>query len=252
MPLPNGVRSRHLVIAKSLPVRSRLPSICHLRGAAGGRGQSRSHQAGTREKPFGESVNVSLPCPALSVTLRWTALPVRRARSPRTPRNDHGEGALACKICHYGPSEMGWVSTILSLHSCRLQQASRICHCEPCGARRGNLAVHARNTGKAFWRIRKCLPSPSRSHLSGTALPEGEPRSLRSTVNDRGREGACKFVHYAPPNGGGSSQHHVHCHPSGCSRLPSLSLRALRTRMAWQSPQYKKRPEQQGKLLANP
>ena len=41
-----------------------------------------------------------------------------------------------------------------------------------------------------------------------------------------------QICHYAPPNGVGLPI--LSLHPSGCSRLPSLSLRALRSK-AWQS-----------------
>ncbi len=91
-------------------------------------------------KAFGESVSA---CYALSVTFGDSS-PRGRAKVASLPAMTREGGA--CKFVTM-PLRMGWVSP--SCH-CILPVAAgpQICHCEPCGARRGNLAVHARNTGK--------------------------------------------------------------------------------------------------------
>ena len=91
-------------------------------------------------KAFGESVSA---CHALSVTFGDSS-PRGRAKVASLPAMTREGGA--CKFVTM-PLRMGWVSP--SCH-CILPVAAgpQICHCEPCGARRGNLAVHARNTGK--------------------------------------------------------------------------------------------------------
>ena len=106
-------------------------------------------------KAFGESVSA---CHALSVTFGDSS-PRGRAKVASLPAMTREGGA--CKFVTM-PLRMGWVSP--SCH-CILPVAagSQVCHCEPCGARRGNLAAPA-GTRESFWRIRKCLPCPL-SHL---------------------------------------------------------------------------------------
>ena len=139
-----------------------------LRGSAGAVAISQ-HQP-EHGKAFGESVSA---CHALSVTFGDSS-PRGRAKVASLPAMTREGGA--CKFVTM-PLRMGWVSP--SCH-CILPVAagSQVCHCEPCGARRGNLAVHARNTGKPP--ANSLLPAMPSQSPSVTALPEGEPRSLRS------------------------------------------------------------------------
>ena len=91
-------------------------------------------------KAFGESVSA---CHALSVTFGDSS-PRGRAKVASLPAMTREGGT--CKFVTM-PLRMGWVSP--SCH-CILPVAagSQVCHCEPCGARRGNLAVRTQNTGK--------------------------------------------------------------------------------------------------------
>ena len=117
---------------------SRLPSLS-LRALRSKAWQSRSTRP-EHGKAFGEAVSA---CHALSVTFGDSS-PRGRAKVASLPAMTREGGA--CKFVTM-PLRMGWVSP--SCH-CILPVAagSQVCHCEPCGARRGNLAVHARNTGK--------------------------------------------------------------------------------------------------------
>ena len=126
---------------------------CHCE-APKGPWQSRSTRP-EHGKAFGESVSA---CHALSVTFGDSS-PRGRAKVASLPAMTREGGA--CKFVTM-PLRMGWVSP--SCH-CILPVAagSQVCHCEPCGARRGNLAAPA-GTRESFWRIRKCLPCPL-SHL---------------------------------------------------------------------------------------
>ena len=148
---PNGVG---LAILSLHPSGCSRPPDLSLRALRSKAWQSRSTRP-EHGKAFGESVSA---CHALSVTFGDSS-PRGRAKVASLPAMTREGGA--CKFVTM-PLRMGWVSP--SCH-CILPVAagSQVCHCEPCGARRGNLAAPA-GTRESFWRIRKCLPCPL-SHL---------------------------------------------------------------------------------------
>ena len=133
-----------------------------LRGSAGAVAISQ-HQP-EHGKAFGESVSA---CYALSVTFGDSS-PRGRAKVASLPAMTREGGA--CKFVTM-PLRMGWVSP--SCH-CILPVAagSQVCHCEPCGARRGNLAVLAgtRESLRRTRSIHKVIDSHSSMNYCSSAL----------------------------------------------------------------------------------
>ena len=158
-----------------------------LRGSAGAVAISQ-HQP-EHGKAFGESVSA---CHALSVTFGDSS-PRGRANVASLPAMTREGGA--CKFVTM-PLRMGWVSP--SCH-CILPVAagSQVCHCEPCGARRGNLAPAEH--GKAFG---ESVSAPlCFSQSPSDSSPRGSYRSLCLAMT---RREALANLSLCPSEWGGS------------------------------------------------
>ena len=180
----NDTGGRHSQARRCAPPNGKGPQVCHCEPCGARRGNL-AVPAGARESP-GEVEGAYLRLP-------------RRACALLAMTREGG----ACKFVTM-PLRMGWVSP--SCH-CILPVAagSQVCHCEPCGARRGNLAGCSRNAERP----------PANSLLPSRDCRVG----LRPPRNDTGgrRTQVCPCV---PPEAAGSQTCHCEA-PQEPRRRPS-------------------------------